>query len=226
MSIRPVQQVRNLVPIKNVMISAYDKRFIEDFVIGLIETCPGVHFYSSGGTYAKLKEFLGDKTSCLTEVSEYTGQAEIEGGLVKTLHHKLFLGYLAEENCANHQEALVRENAVMIDLYIGNLYPFSDVIKKAGATIETARGNIDVGGPSALRAAAKNFLRVLTVTNPHRYSSILLILKETGGCSTFESRLNGAQKTFRLLSEYDTAITRYLYEISPEEALTAYELID
>ncbi len=222
MSIRPVAKVKNLVPIKNVMLSLYDKTNIEILVEGLLETCPGVHFFASGGTYTKIKEYLGDRTSCLTEVAEYTGQPEIDGGLVKTLDRKLFLGYLAEEDCQNHQEALAQLNAVMIDMYVGNLYPFSEAVRKSEATLETARGNIDVGGPSALRACGKNFLRVLTVTDTEAYDHILSMLKENGGCSTFELRLNGATETFNRLSEYDTEIAAYLTAMSLGEALTAY----
>jgi len=224
MSIRPVEKIDNLVPVKHVMISVSDKSYLSILVQGLLNNCPDVIIYSSGGTFKEIKEIIGEKQANLhlMEVSEYTRLPETEGGLVKTLHHKLFLGYLTETYCEAHQKDLERENAVPIDLVVINLYPFKEVVKKDGATIEDARGNIDVGGPSALRAAAKNWHRVMTLTNPNDYFDFLQMLQN--GCTCLYSRYQAFKKTFLALSSYDFAIYDYFEDIKPEIIKETYEI--
>ncbi len=210
--IRSVKKVQNLVPIKNVIISVFDKNGLDVLVPGLIKNCPDVMIYSTGGTFKFIQDLLGPKESekHLKEVSEYTGQPESEGGLVKTLHHKLFLGYLTETFCEAHQEDLKREDAVPVDLVVMNLYPFSKVVEKEGVTIEEARGNIDVGGPSTLRAAAKNWHRVMTLASPEWYSGFVESLENNQGKTDAYRRFIAWKSTFSILSAYDTEIYKYL----------------
>jgi phosphoribosylaminoimidazolecarboxamide formyltransferase/IMP cyclohydrolase len=226
--IRSVKKVNGLVPIKNVIISVFDKTGLDILVPGLIKNCPDVMIYSTGGTFKAIKEILGPKDAKkhLKEVSEYTQQPETEGGLVKTLHHKLFLGYLTETYCEAHQEDMKRENAVPIDLVVMNLYPFAEVIKRPGVTIEEARGNIDVGGPSTLRAAVKNWHRVMTLPKSDWYPEFLKSLEINGGKTDPHMRFLSLYKTFHVLSSYDTEIFKYFSSQAKfKDAEAIYEFV-
>ena len=226
--IRPVTDIDNFVPVKNVVISVFDKKGLDILVLGLLENCPDVMIYASGGTYAFIRQLIGatEAENHLMEVSEYTDVPETAGGLVKTLHHKLFLGYLTETYCPEHQEDLAREYAVPIDLLIGGLYPFADVIKASGANLETARGNIDVGGPSALRAAAKNWHRVMTMATPCKesYEALVRHLEETGGGTNLEMRFQSWKNTFYVLSSYDSQIYAWLQTAEFEDVEKIYNI--
>lgn len=210
--IREVKKVENFVAIKNAIISVFDKTGLDILVPGLIKNCPDVMIFSTGGTFKFIKDLLGleDSGKHLREVSEYTGQPETEGGLVKTLHHKFFLGYLTETFCEAHQKDMKREGAVPIDLVVMNLYPFSQVVDKDDVTIEEARGNIDVGGPSTLRAAAKNWHRVMTLSEPKWYSGFVESLEINKGKTDAYRRFIALKMTFYTLSLYDTEIYKYL----------------
>ncbi|MFA5000218.1 MAG: hypothetical protein WC545_02570 [Patescibacteria group bacterium] len=225
--IRRVEKIDDLVPIKNVVISVSDKRNLDVLAIGLLKYCPGVKIYASGGTHEALKALISPAGAeqYLCEISEYTGQPETEGGLVKTLHHKLFLGYLTETYCSAHQNDLAREKATPIDLVVINLYPFKKTIAKPETTFEDARGNIDVGGPSALRAAAKNFLRVMTCVNPEDYNSLADELEMFSGFISLNSRIHAAKRTFKMLSEYDSAIAKYLGEANICDIMNEYDIV-
>ncbi|MBU0612046.1 hypothetical protein KKA39_00065 [Patescibacteria group bacterium] len=196
------------------MISVTNKNYLDILIQGIIESCSGVMIYSSGGTHKAITEILGSQKSQLhlREVSQYTGQPETEGGLVKTLHHKLFLGYLTETHCIAHQADLKRENAVPIDLVVINFYPFAETVEKTDVTIEDARGNIDVGGPSALRASAKNWHRVMTLplADLEIYQRFLQSLRMNNGRTNLKMRFDGWIATFGVLSRYDSAIYNYL----------------
>ncbi len=196
--------------IQRALISVYDKTGLGALVMALILHFPNIKIISTGGTYGIIKKMLGEDKAAinLVEVSEYTGQPEAEGGLVKSLHHKLFLGYLTETYCEAHQADLKRENAVPVDLVVINLYPFQKVVV-GDPSFEEARGNIDVGGPSALRAAAKNFLRVMTLTDPLDYISFSHDLIFLQSQTSLSQRFIAASKTFKILGEYDTAIAKY-----------------
>jgi len=223
---RRVDQIDNMVPVRNVVITVFDKTGLNKLVPGLVEINPDITIYSTGGTYAKIKEMMkNDPDYNIREVSAYTGQPETEGGLVKTLHHKLFLGYLTETHCEAHQADLKREDAKPIDMFVGNLYPFQQAVSKPGIDIEDARMNIDVGGPSALRAAAKNWHRVATVVDPADYELILRELESNGGCTTAETRFNLHKKTFKMLGEYDSAIAKFLDGVEFKDARKAYSFM-
>lgn len=231
MSIRRIEKMNYLEPIVNVFVSVSDKSDLDRLVLELVKECRGIHFYAPSGTHAFIQttlinEWLKNKQDVasipLTEVSDYTGQPEIAGGLVKTLHHKLFLGYLTETYCANHQDALKANDAVPIDLVIVDVYPFEKVVEKEGTDIEDARGNIDVGGPCALRAAGKNFLRVMTVPSPKYYDELINGIRGNHGCTSLETRFKGAQNTWDILTDYDYAIYTFLTLTYPSDLHKTY----
>ena len=167
MAFNHVTKIDNLVPVRNVLVSLFDKAGIEAFAKGLLETCPGIRFYSTGGTYKALAAALGDAAKDrLLQVSDYTGQPEMQGGLVKTLDFKIYLGLLGEHYNDAHQADLKRTGASEIDMVVGNLYPFQRVAAQPGVSPEDCRSNIDIGGPCMIRASAKNYIRVASVTLP------------------------------------------------------------
>lgn len=224
---RPVEKVDDLLSIKTAFISVYDKTGLDTLVMTLVSNFPDIKIISTGGTYSIIKKMLGEDRAAvnLAEVSEYTGQPEAEGGLVKSLHHKLFLGYLTETYCEAHQADLKRENAVPIDLVVINLYPFQKVVA-GDPKFEDARGNIDVGGPSALRAAAKNFLRVMTLTSPEDYDLFSHELLFLLGKTSLLQRFRAARKTFKMLGEYDTAIAKYFAQAQYVDSVEkCYEIV-
>lgn len=215
MSIRDLKgEVENKIPVDNVIVSVSDKVGLEDFIIGLLYINHDIKFLSTGGTYKKLKEILGGNSRInLFEISEYTGCPEMEGGLVKTLHPKIHAGILGERNNPEHQKYITETlNGVYIDMVVVNLYPFEKTIAQKDVTFEQARGNIDIGGPAMLRAAAKNFPSCAAVCDPSDYKLILDEIKENNGCTTLAQRLNLAKKVFALTAEYDKTIADYMFE--------------
>ena len=173
MALNIVTDIDNRVQVRNVLMSVSDKTGLESFVPALVKACPGVRIYSTGGTFKKVQEILGaEAAKTLVAVSDYTGQPEMQGGLVKTLDFKIYLGLLSETYNDAHQADLKRLSAQPIDMVVVNLYPFRETIAKAGVTPEMARTNIDLGGPCMVRASAKNYLRVASVTDPLDYAAI------------------------------------------------------
>ena len=222
MNLNRVRTVDNQVAIKTALISVADKTGLAEFARGLAELCPGIRVYSTGGTYAELEKILD--SGCLFPVSEYTGQAEMQGGLVKTLDYRIYLGLLSETHNPAHQEDLQRAQARAFDLVAVNLYPFREASSAAGATAEDARTHIDIGGPCMLRAAAKNFLRVVAVCRPADYSAVLEELKATGGRTGLVTRWELAQKVFRHTADYDAAIAEHFARLSDEQVASNYDL--
>jgi phosphoribosylaminoimidazolecarboxamide formyltransferase/IMP cyclohydrolase len=224
-----VTKVSKLIPIRKVLLSVSDKTGLEDFVIGLVQVCPQVQFYSTGGTFNSIKSMVDQgkvpplaSAKRLLEVSEYTGQPETQGGLVKTLDFKVHLGILTEEFNPYHAQDLERTGAIQFDMVVVNLYPFVKTVTEPGSDLEDARGNIDIGGPTMLRASAKNFLRVASVCDPVDYPRIIQELKAQNGRLPLETRFGLAKKTFAHTSEYDTAIASYL-QLQTETALDIYK---
>ena len=195
--------------IKRALISVYDKSGLKELVEALGEF--DVEIISSGGTAKRIRELGYGK---LVEVSDYTGHPESPGGLVKTLHPKVHGGLLLDRKDAAHA-AWMNENGVKpIDLVVSNLYPFEEAVA-GGADLETAAENIDIGGPSMVRSAAKAALlydSVLIVTEPAQYQEVIRTLKENDGDFTTELRRRYALKAFRRTKEYDSAIVSYLEE--------------
>jgi phosphoribosylaminoimidazolecarboxamide formyltransferase/IMP cyclohydrolase len=211
MSINVVEKIDADVTVKHVLISVSDKNGLDAFVPQLLDINPKIKFFSTGGTYNRLNEILGAKADiCLTQVSDYTGQPETQGGLVKTLDFKIYLGLLTETYNDSHQSDLRRTDSVPIDMVVVNLYPFKETIARAGVTVEQARGNIDIGGPCMIRAAAKNFIRVASVVDPVDYGRIVSELKATGGRLTLDLRYQLAGKAFDHTAVYDRTIADYL----------------
>lgn len=211
MALNFVERIDDSVKIRHVLASVSDKAGLDRFIPGLVGVNPDIRIYSTGGTYAAIREMLGAAAARnLVQVSEYTGQPEMQGGLVKTLDFKIYLGLLSETYNADHAADLRRTNAVALDMVIVNLYPFARTVARPEATPEMARANIDIGGPCMVRAAAKNFLRVASVTDPAGYDSILDELKASRGELSFNTRFALAQKAFAHTAAYDTAIAQYL----------------
>jgi len=210
MSLNIVTEIDNRVKVSNVLMSVSDKTGLETFVPALVKACPGVKIYSTGGTYAKVKEILGaEADGTLVAVSDYTGQPEMQGGLVKTLDFKIYLGLLSEKYNDAHQADLKRLSAQPIDMVVVNLYPFRQTVAKEGVTPEMARTNIDIGGPCMVRASAKNYLRVASVTDPLDYGGIVEELSSHDGTIGLDTRFRLMKKAFAHTAEYDTAIAQF-----------------
>lgn len=218
-----VTRIDDLVKVKNALISVADKRNLESLIPRLLEASETVRLYSTGGTYQKIREILGpDAEGRLIRVSDYTGQPEMQGGLVKTLDYRIYLGLLSETYNPEHKRDLERSEAVTFDLVVVNLYPFGRVTANPGVTCEEARAHIDIGGPCMLRAAAKNFLRVAAVCDPDDYDTILEEMHHNGGATSVQKRFQLAQKAFSHTAHYDTAITDYLMSLTPKTMVATY----
>ena len=210
MSLNIVTEIDNRVAVRNVLMSVSDKTGLEAFVPALVKACPGVRIYSTGGTYKKVAEILGDAAKdTLVAVSDYTGQPEMQGGLVKTLDFKIYLGLLSETYNDAHQADLQRLAANPIDMVVVNLYPFRETVARADVTPEMARTNIDIGGPCMVRASAKNYLRVASVTDPGDYANIAQELEAHEGTLGLDTRFRLMKKAFAHTAAYDTAIADF-----------------
>jgi phosphoribosylaminoimidazolecarboxamide formyltransferase / IMP cyclohydrolase len=211
MAMNIVEKIDDRVHVKHVLISVSDKSGLETFVPRLLTINPDMRILSTGGTFARLREILGSRADdCLMQVADYTGQPETQGGLVKTLDFKIYLGLLTETYNDAHRSDLQRTGAVPIDLVVVNLYPFRETVAKAGITPEQARGNIDIGGPCMIRAAAKNFIRVAAVVDPGDYGNIADEMTADDGSTSLALRYQLARKAFAHTAEYDTAVAGYL----------------
>lgn len=222
-----VRRIDRLVPVRHVLASVSDKRGLDRLVPALLEINPEIRIFSTGGTYDALGRILGDRAGKhLTQVSAYTGQPETQGGLVKTLDFKIYLGLLTETYNEAHQGDLRRTSAVAIDMVIVNLYPFRETVARAGVTPEEARANIDIGGPCMIRAAAKNYLRVAPVVEPDDYDRVVDTLRRHQGRLDLETRFGLARTAFAHTAAYDTAIAAYLAKTGPAEVAGCYEFAD
>ena len=223
MALNIVTEIDNRVQVKNILMSVSDKTGLETFVPALVKACPGVKIYSTGGTYTKIKESLGDAAEgTLVAVSDYTGQPEMQGGLVKTLDFKIYLGILSEKYNDAHQDDLKRLDANALDMVVVNLYPFRETVAKEGVTPEMARTNIDIGGPCMVRASAKNYLRVASVTDPLDYGNLVEELANHGGTLGLDTRFKLMKKAFAHTAEYDTAIAKFFTTRTWEEVDGTY----
>jgi phosphoribosylaminoimidazolecarboxamide formyltransferase/IMP cyclohydrolase len=211
MAMNIVDRIDSLVSVRHVLVSVSDKGGLDTFIPQLVAINPDVKFFSTGGTYGRIQEILGDSAAArLTQVSEYTGQPETQGGLVKTLDFKIYLGLLTETYNDSHQDDLKRTGSVPIDMVVVNLYPFKETISKTDVTVEKARGNIDIGGPCMIRASAKNFIRVAPVVDPSDYGMIISELEANSGGLPLGLRYRLAQKAFDHTAAYDRTIADYL----------------
>ena len=202
--------------IKQALISVSDKNGMLEFAQGLHRL--GVKILSTGGT-AKL---LASNGIPVTEVAEYTGFPEMLDGRVKTLQPKIHAGILARRDLPEHAATLAKHNIPTIDLVVVNLYPFSATVAKADCTLEDAIENIDIGGPTMVRAAAKNHKHVAIVTDPADYAGVLAEMQASGGAVSDATRFNLARKAFSHTAAYDGAISNYLTAIEADGARSAY----
>jgi len=186
------------------LISVTDKAGIVEFTQGLRSF--GTSILSTGGTAEMLRR-AGVK---VREVSDYTGFPEMMDGRLKTLHPKIHGGLLAKRDNIEHINVCNQHGISMIDMVVVNLYRFEDTVAKEDCTLEHAIENIDIGGPTMLRAAAKNYRFVTVVTDPADYPKILDEMKHTGGCISETTNFKLAKKVFALTARYDGAISAYL----------------
>jgi len=225
MALNIVRDIDGRVKINHVLASVSDKTGLDTFIPALVAANPEVKIYSTGGTYKAIREILGDKAAKnLVAVSDYTGQPEMQGGLVKTLDFKIYLGLLSEKYNDAHQADLKRTSAVAIDMVVVNLYPFRETVAKEGVTPEMARTNIDIGGPCMVRASAKNYLRVASVTDPSDYAKIAAELAENGATLSLETRFALMRKAFAHTAQYDTAIAAFFASVAPETVRATYDI--
>ena len=142
MSINVVEKIDVSVKVQHVLVSVSDKSGLDTFIPQLVEINPDLKIFSTGGTFGRIKEILGPRAdTCLTQVSDYTGQPETQGGLVKTLDFKIYLGLLTETYNEAHQGDLKRTDSVPIDMVVVNLYPFKETISKPDVSVEQARAH-------------------------------------------------------------------------------------
>lgn len=193
------------------LISVSDKTGIVEFAKELESI--GVEIISTGGTYKKLKE-EGVKA---IEISELTGFPECLDGRVKTLHPKVHAGILAMRSNENHMNQLRELGIDTIDFVVVNLYPFKQTILKDGVKREEAVENIDIGGPTMLRSAAKNYQDVAVITDPTDYEKVLTELKENGQVS-LDTKFYLMQKVFEHTANYDAMICKYIKEQRNDES--------
>ena len=195
-------------PIRRALLSVTDKSGLADFAVGLKGF--GVHMLSTGGT-AKLLRENGVE---ITEVSDYTGFPEMLDGRVKTLHPKIHGGILGIRDNDMHVQTMGRHGIEPIDLVAVNLYAFAKTVARPDCTLEDAVENIDIGGPTLIRAAAKNWRHVAVVTDPADYRVILEEMQESGGRVSRKTSLLLARKAFCLTHTYDGNICEYLEKVT------------
>ncbi|MHC5034394.1 MAG: bifunctional phosphoribosylaminoimidazolecarboxamide formyltransferase/IMP cyclohydrolase [Planctomycetota bacterium] len=196
--------------IDRAVISVSDKTGVVEFAQRLAAL--GVSIVSTGGTARLLRESDVE----VQDVADYTGFPEILDGRVKTLHPKVHGGLLAERGRDTHILEMKEHGIEPIDMVVVNLYPFVDVISEPGVGLVQAIENIDIGGPTMVRGAAKNYTHVAVVTNPGMYDSIAEELEQNGGCLSQETHFDLAVEAFRHTAHYDNAIAEYLSGIEGE----------
>ena len=199
---------------KLALLSVSDKRGLVEFATALVQQ-HGYRILSTGGT-AKL---LAEKGLPVTEVSQHTGFPEIMEGRVKTLHPKIHGGLLCRRDKPDHLAQAKANNIALIDLVVVNLYPFEQTVAKPGVHFEEAIENIDIGGPSMLRSAAKNHESVTVVCDPADYAGVLKALAKPDDLVALRRKL--ALKVFQRTATYDAAIARYLEGQATEPDLEA-----
>jgi phosphoribosylaminoimidazolecarboxamide formyltransferase/IMP cyclohydrolase len=192
----------DLVPVRRALISLSDKSGLAELAAGLARH--NVEIISTGGTAAKLRE-IG---AAVRDISDLTGFPEMMDGRVKTLHPKVHGGLLGVRDNPEHAAAMEAHGIAPIDLVVVNLYPFLQTVM-SGADRDTIIENIDIGGPSMVRSAAKNHAHVAIVTEPADYAELLVELDVNGGSTTLELRKRLAAKAFALTAEYDSIVSQW-----------------
>lgn len=208
-----------MIKIRRTLISVSDKTGIVDFAKGLASL--GIEIIASGGTAKILKE----NNIPVIEISDYTGFLEMLDGRVKTLHPKIHAGILALRDNPKHMDTLKDHNIGLIDMVVVNLYPFESTVAKKSTTLEEAIENIDIGGPSMLRSAAKNYKNVAVVSEPEDYNKILDELKQNNISLSTDTLKALGIKAFKITSNYDRAIFDYLKKKTSSHLLFPDDLI-
>jgi len=194
--------------VERALISLTDKSGCEDFAGAL--AAMGIEILSTGGTAQKLR---GSGIQ-VTDVSDFTGFPEMLDGRVKTLHPLVHGGILNQRDNAEHQRQCSEQGIKPIDILAVNLYAFAKTVAVPGCTLVDAIENIDIGGPTLLRAAAKNFHDVTVIIDPADYAQVLAELR-THGNTTLVTRFRLARKVFALTAAYDSAIAQWLQTVDP-----------
>ncbi len=200
------QKDHSMNTIKRALISLTDKSGIEEFAKEL--SLLGIELLSTGGTAAKIR----DSGIEVMDVSEFTGFPEMLDGRVKTLHPKVHGGILNQRSNKEHQEQCAQYGLKNIDIIAVNLYAFEKTIADPNCSLADAIENIDIGGPTMLRASAKNFHDVTVIVDPADYAQVLQEIKATGN-TTLKTRFRLAAKVFKLTSTYDTTISAWLEKV-------------
>lgn len=194
--------------VKRAIISVSNKKGVVGFAKALHSL--GVEILSTGGTAKALR----DAGVSVKEVSDYTGFPEMLDGRLKTLHPKVHGGLLARRDNPKDMEDIKEYGIELIDMIVVNLYPFEETVAKPNVTFAEAIENIDIGGPTMLRSASKNFQNVAVVTDNNDYDSIIKEMKDINGDLSSKTRLELAKKVFRLTAKYDNAIADYLTKVA------------
>ncbi len=198
--------------IKRALISVSDKSGVVEFAKEL--SALGAEILSTGGTAKALRE----SGVPVVEVSDYTGFPEMLDGRLKTLHPKIHGGLLARRGNSKDMEDIKKHEIGEIDMVVVNLYPFEATISKSGVTFEEAVENIDIGGPTMLRAASKNYQDVAVIVDPNDYAKIIEALKSSNKELDLNTKLDLAKKVFAHTARYDTLIADYLASVTEKEA--------
>jgi phosphoribosylaminoimidazolecarboxamide formyltransferase/IMP cyclohydrolase len=202
--------------IKTALISVSDKSGILDFAKKLAPM--GVSFISTGGT----KKLLAEGGLTVTDISEYTGFPEMMDGRLKTLHPKVHGGLLAIRDNEDHVKKMKEHGMTPIDMVVVNLYPFEQTVARPDVTLAEAIENIDIGGPTMIRAAAKNHKYVTVVVDPSDYGPIIKEMEKTGGAVSEETNFSLAKKVFTRTAAYDGAISNFLTSLDEGNERTRF----
>lgn len=190
--------------IKRALISVSDKSGVVELAKALADL--KVEILSTGGTAKALRQ----NGVAITDVSDYTGFPEMLDGRVKTLHPKIHGGILGQRENPDHVATMAKHGIDAIDMVVVNLYPFEATVAKPDCTLEEAIENIDIGGPTMIRSAAKNYRDVTVVVDPGDYGDLIAELRENNGQVSARTRFRLAKKVFQMTAGYDGAISTYL----------------
>jgi len=196
--------------IKRALISVSNKNYLKKLLLTLSKL--KIEIISSGGTFKEIKKL---KFKCI-EVSKYTGSSEILNGRVKTLHPKIHGGILSKRNLKSHQKDLLKNNFPEIDLVVVNFYPFEKTLTSTNNHSKIIE-NIDIGGPTMVRAAAKNYNDVTVITNPNQYDNLIKELKVNNGKTTKNFRTKMSEEAFSEVAYYDSIIANYMCKFNKNE---------
>ncbi len=209
--------------IKRAIISVYNKQNLKNLLVCLKKL--KIEIISSGGTYKEIKK-LG--FNCI-EVSNYTNSPEILDGRVKTLHPKIHAGILSKRKYSKHKKDLSDNNFSEIDLVIVNFYPFEEVTNKTNNHNKILE-NIDIGGPTMVRSAAKNYKDVTVITNVNQYQDLIENIKKNKGCTSYDFRKKMSLEAFTETGYYDSLISNYFFRLSdqsfPKKKLFGFNFIN